>query len=135
MSRFAHRAATVLAGTDGGAATLECTLNGPELVALRSCLVATTGADFDPRVNGQPVDMWEGMFLHEGDELTFAGRRSGARTYIAVGGGLAGDRWLGSVSPYMLAARGGMHCRQLIAGGVSAIAGPPVGPPARPAIS
>ena len=128
MDRFAHRAANVLAGNDEGAATLECTLNGPELVALGSCLVAITGADFDPRVNGRPVEMWEGMFLHEGDELTFAGRRSGGRTYIAVGGGIAGDRWLGSLSTYMLAARGGMHGRQLMAGDVIATAGPPVGP-------
>lgn len=128
MDRFAHRAANLLAGNDEGAATLECTLNGPELVALESCLVAITGADFDPRVNGRPIDMWEGMFLHEGDELTFAGRRSGARVYIAVAGGVAGDRWLGSMATYMLAARGGMHGRQLVAGDVISIAGTPRGP-------
>jgi biotin-dependent carboxylase-like uncharacterized protein len=135
MDRFAHRAANLLAGNDEGAATLECTLNGPELIAMESCLVAITGADFDPRVNGDPVPMWEGMFLHEGDEVTFAGRRSGARSYIALGGGIAGDRWLGSMSTYMLAARGGMHGRHLMSGDVIATAGPPAGPPAGPAIS
>jgi antagonist of KipI len=128
MDRFAHRAANLLAGNDEGAATLECTLNGPELVALESCLVAITGADFDPRVNGVPVQMWEGMLLHEGDELTFAGRRSGARAYIAVAGGIAGDRWLGSMATYMLAARGGMHGRQLMAGDVIGTAGSPSAP-------
>ena len=128
MDRFAHRAANLLAGNDEGVATLECTLNGPELVALESCLVAITGADFDPRVNGEAVPMWEGTFLHEGDELTFAGRRWGARTYVALGGGIAGDRWLGSMATYMLAARGGMHGRQLMAGDVMTSAGPPAGP-------
>ena len=128
MDRFAHRAANLLAGNDEGAATLECTLNGPELVALESCLVAITGADFDPRVNGRPVPMWEGVFLHEGDEVTFAGRRSGARAYIAAAGGVAGDRWLSSMATYMLAARGGMHGRQLMAGDVIGITGPPAGP-------
>ncbi|GAC1645999.1 MAG: hypothetical protein NVS9B11_17560 [Candidatus Dormibacteraceae bacterium] len=78
MDRFAHRAANLLVANDDGAATLECTLNGPELVALESCLIAISGADFDPRVNGRPIEMWAGIFLHEGDELTFAGRRSGA---------------------------------------------------------
>lgn len=128
MDRFAHRAANLLAGNDEGAATLECTLNGPELVALESCLVAITGADFDPHVNGRPVLTWEGTFLHEGDELTFAGRRSGARAYIAVAGGIEADRWLGSMATYMLAARGGMHGRQLLAGDLITIAGTPRSP-------
>jgi antagonist of KipI len=128
MDRFAHRAANVLVGNDEAAATLECTINGPELIAMESCLVAITGADFDPRVNGHAVQMWEGMFLHEGDELSFAGRRSGARAYIAVAGGIAGDRWLGSLATYMLAARGGMHGRQLMAGDVIAIAATPRAP-------
>jgi allophanate hydrolase subunit 2 len=42
MDRFAHRAANLLVGNDEGAATLECTLNGPDLVATHSCLVAIT---------------------------------------------------------------------------------------------
>ncbi len=123
MDRFAHRTANLLAGNDETAATLECTLSGPELVVLRPCLVAITGADFDPRVNGRPVPTWTGIFLSQGDELTFGGRRSGARAYIAVAGGVAGDRWLGSLSTNMLAARGGMHGRLLKAGDVIVVAG------------
>jgi len=128
MDRFAHRAANLLAGNDEGAATLECTLNGPTLIALRPCLVAITGADFDPRVNGEAAPMWTGMFLSEGDEVSFAGRRWGARVYIAVAGGIAGDRWLGSLSTYVLAARGGMHGRLLAAGDTIAASGVPAGP-------
>ena len=131
MDRFAHRAANLLAGNDEGAATLECTLSGPHLVVTHPCLVAITGADFDPLINGRPARMWTGMFLSEGDELTFAGRRSGGRAYIAVAGGIAGDRWLGSLSTNLLVARGGMHGRQLLAGDVVAISGEP----ATPAIS
>ncbi len=128
MDRFAHRAANLLVGNEDGAATLECALRGPELVVLRSCLVAITGADFDPRVNGRAAHTWTGIFLSRGDELTFAGRRSGARAYVAVAGGIAGDRWLGSLSTYMLAARGGMHGRLLTAGDVIAVAGQPSAP-------
>jgi antagonist of KipI len=102
---------------------------------MESCLIAISGADFDPRVNGEQVPMWEGVFLHEGDELTFSGRRWGARAYVGVGGGITADRWLGSMSTYMLAARGGMHGRQLMLGDVIATAGPPAGPPSGPAIS
>jgi antagonist of KipI len=123
MDRFAHRAANLLAGNDEGAATLECTLSGPELVALRPSLVAITGADFDPRVNGRPVPMWTGVFVSEGDVLSFAGRRWGARCYIAVNGAIAGDRWLGSMSTNLLLARGGLHGRRLAAGDVISVAG------------
>ena len=116
MDRFAHRAANLLVGNAEGDAGLECTLNGPTLVAAHSCLVAITGADFDPRVNGQTVPGWTGIFLGAGDRLTFGVRRSGGRAYIALAGGVAGDRWLGSESTYLLAARGGMHGRNLKAG-------------------
>jgi antagonist of KipI len=116
MDRFAHRAANLVVGNAEGDATLECTLTGPHLVAEHSCLVAITGADLDPRVNGQVAPMWTGIFLGQGDHLTFGGRRSGGRSYIAVAGGIEADRWLGSLSTSLLAARGGFHGRNLKAG-------------------
>jgi antagonist of KipI len=128
MDRFAHRAANLLTGNDEGAATLECTLSGPVLVALQPCLVAITGADFNPQINGRSAQMWTGIFLSEGDELTFEGRRWGARAYLAVAGGIAGDRWLGSLSTSLLAARGGMHGRLLLAGDVITITSAPAAP-------
>ena len=128
MDRFAHRAANLLVGNDEGAAALEITLSGPELVAISACLVAITGADMDLRINGREEPMWTGMFIRAGDEITFNRRRWGARAYVAIGGGVAGDRWLGSVSTYLLAARGGMHGRQLLAGDTIGVAGPPAAP-------
>jgi antagonist of KipI len=116
MDRFAHRASNLLVGNAEGDATLECTLTGPHLVAEHSCLVAITGADLDPRVNGHAAPTWTGIFLGQGDHLAFGARRSGGRAYIAVAGGIEGDRWLGSASTYLLAARGGMHGRNLKAG-------------------
>jgi antagonist of KipI len=123
MDRFAHSAANLLVGNGAAFATLECTLSGPSLVAERSCLIAITGADFDPRVNGAPVPTWTSIFLGAGDTLTFAGRRSGARVYIAAAGGVTGDRWLGSLSTNTMAGRGGKQGRPLIEGDRIAIAG------------
>ncbi len=116
MDRFAHRAANLLVGNAEVDATLECTLTGPHLVAEHSCLVAITGADFEARVNGQVAPTWTGIFLGQGDRLTFGARRSGGRAYIAVAGGVEADRWLGSVSTNLMAARGGLHGRNLKAG-------------------
>ena len=116
MDRFAHRAANLLVGNPPQEATLECTVSGPHLVAQESCLIAITGGDLEPRINGAPAPMWTGVFLARGDRLTFGGRRSGARAYIAVGGGFEADRWLGSRSTSQIAGRGGMHGRSLAAG-------------------
>jgi antagonist of KipI len=122
MDRFAHRAANLLVGNEEGAATLECTVSGPELVAMHPCVIAITGADFTPQLNGSPAPAWTSLFLSAGDRLHFAGRRWGARAYMAVAGGIAGDRWLGSRATYLLAERGGMRGRALVAGDVIAVA-------------
>jgi antagonist of KipI len=113
MDRFAHSAANLIVGNDRGAATLECTLTGPRLAAIRSCVIAITGGDL-----GASIPMWTAIELAAGDEVSFAGRRTGARAYIAIGGGVVGDRWLGSMSTNLMCARGGMHGRALVAGDV-----------------
>ena len=115
MDRFAHSAANLIVGNDLGAATLECTLTGPRLVAIKPCVIAITGGDLGPS-----IPMWTAIELAAGDEVSFAGRRSGARAYIAVGGGVIGDRWLGSMSTNLMCARGGMHGRALVVGDVIA---------------
>lgn len=124
MDRFAHSAANHLVGNDRAAPSLECTLIGPRLVASRPCLVAIAGADLDARANGEPAPMWTGFFLNEGDELTFGRRRIGSRAYIAIAGGVIGDRWLGSMSTNVMAGRGGMHGRALTSGDVISAAEP-----------
>jgi antagonist of KipI len=116
VDRFAHQAANLLVGNPPGEATLECTLSGPELVVESPALVAITGADFGPMVNGSTMPMWTGVFLGAGDRVSFAGRRWGARAYIALEGGLEADRWLGSRSTLLLAGRGGVQGRALVAG-------------------
>ena len=128
MDRFAHSAANMLVGNDPGAATLECTLTGPTLGVETPCVVAVTGADLGVRMNGDTAPTWTAIELRQGDELSFAGRRAGARAYIAVAGGILGDRWLGSMSTYVTAARGGMHGRPLVASDMI-VCGEPQSPP------
>src|SRR2546427_740408 len=109
MDRFALSAANLLVGNPENSAALECTLAGPSLVALSNCLVAVTGADFGPTLNGEEVPASTGIFMVEGDRLAFSGRLGGARVYIAVAGGLAAERWLGSAATYLLVGRGGVQ--------------------------
>lgn len=120
MDRFAHIAANLIVGNEPGAATLECTVRGPRLRANAACVLAVTGAEFEIRVNGDEAPMWAAITLSAGDELAFGTRRGGARGYVSVAGGVAGDRWLGSLSTILIVARGGMHGRPLTRGDVIA---------------
>jgi antagonist of KipI len=128
MDRFALAAANLLVGNPEHTGALECTLAGPVLAARASCLVAITGADFQPAVNDEPVPVWTSLFLAEGDRLSFQGRRWGARCYIAVAGGIKAERWLGSVSTYLLVGRGGLHGRPLKKGDLLELATEPPHP-------
>jgi antagonist of KipI len=116
MDLFAHSAANLLVSNERAAATLECTLTGPRLVAMRPVVVAVAGADFELLINDAPAPTWVAISLAAGDELRLGPRRAGARAYIAVAGGVAGDRWLGSLSTNLMAARGGLQGRPLKAG-------------------
>jgi antagonist of KipI len=128
MDRFALAAANLLAGNPQDAPALECTMSGPTLRARRGCVVAIAGADFQPLRNDRPVPTWEGVFLAGGDRLSFAGRRLGARAYLAVAGGFHADRWLGSAATYLLLRRGGLQGRQLQAGDELALGAEPSQP-------
>lgn len=120
MDRFAHTAANLIIGNDRSAPTLECTLLGPRLVAEVACLIAIAGGDLDPQVNGEAAPMWTGIALQAGDVLSVGRRRVGARAYVAVEGGVVGDRWLGSMSTNVMTGRGGMQGRPLASGDVIA---------------
>lgn len=116
MDRFAHLAANRLVGNADGAATLEFTVVGPTLTVLQECLIAITGGDLNPELNGEPIPGWTSIRMAEGDQINFGKRRRGARAYFAIAGGFSGDRWLGSLSTSLLVGRGGFDGRPLRAG-------------------
>lgn len=98
--RFAAQVANWLVGNGVQAALLEITLFRLELLALNNLEIAITGADLLPYLNGQPVGMWENVYLKEGDRLSFRGRKRGLRAYLAVSGGFIGQEFLGSHSVF-----------------------------------
>ena len=104
-----------------GAAALECTVQGPRLRALTAVVVALAGADLGAVVERADLGAWrpppEGSFLlRPGNVLAFDGRRSGARAYLAVAGGVDVPVVLGSRSTYLTAGFGGLEGRPLRAG-------------------
>ena len=116
MDRFALRAANLLVGNDEGAAVLEAVFMGPELEFTADALVAVTGAELPPKVDGVVQPGWTAFRVKAGQKLAFDFLKAGARAYIAVSGGIDVPVVLGSRSTYALGALGGHQGRKLAAG-------------------
>jgi antagonist of KipI len=116
MDPFALRAANFLVGNEPEAAVLEMTVLGPAVRFDEPAVIAVTGGDLGPRLDGREVECWRSCLVRSGATLDFSGRRTGARSYLAVSGGIDVKPWLGSCSTYLLAAVGGLEGRALRAG-------------------
>lgn len=116
MDRFSLRAANMLVGNDEGAAVLEAVFMGPELEFISDAIVAITGADMPPKVDGEGMETWTSFPIKAGQVLSFDFLKSGARAYIAISGGVDVPLVLGSRSTYALGGLGGHKGRPLITG-------------------
>lgn len=124
MDRYALRAANLLVGNDEGAAVLEATFLGPELRFGADALVAVTGAELPPKLDGAPRPTWTAFAAKAGQVLSFDFLKGGARAYIAFAGGIDVPLVLGSRSTYALGALGGFEGRPLRAGDALALGAP-----------
>jgi biotin-dependent carboxylase-like uncharacterized protein len=122
MDTFSHRMANALVGNDQSAATLEITLIGPELQFERACSIALAGADFELSCSGRPIQIGTSTWLDDGARLQFGRRRSGARVYLAVAGGILTPPVLGSRATHLVSGMGGLAGRALAATDVLPIA-------------
>ncbi len=107
-----------LVGNPDNAAVLECTLMAPELRFDADAVLAVTGAQTTPKLNGIEVARNTSFAVKAGDRLSFDFFKLGARLYIAVAGGIDVPMVLGSRSTYGLGAFGGLQGRKLQAGDV-----------------
>jgi biotin-dependent carboxylase-like uncharacterized protein len=124
MDRYALRAANLLVGNEEGDAGLEAVFMGPELRFSRDAMVAVTGAELPPKVDGDPRPTWSAFRVKAGQTLSFGIIQKGARGYIAVSGGIDVPPVLGSRSTYALCTLGGFNGRPLQAGDEVALGAP-----------
>ena len=113
MDREAFLLANRLIGNGDNSAGLECTLIGPRLAFTDERLVAITGADMAPLLNGSPAPLWQGLRVRAGDVLRLGPARSGVRAYVAVAGGIETPPVLGSRATYVRGRLGGLEGRAL----------------------
>jgi KipI family sensor histidine kinase inhibitor len=121
MDAPALRAANRLVGNAPGAAALECVVAGPELRFLAPVRLAVTGADLGAVLHRDDMGPWpvprgSVVLARPGNRLSFIGRRSGCRAYVALAGGIDVPVVLGSRSTDLGAGFGGLAGRALRAG-------------------
>ena len=113
MDVFSYQVGNYLVGNEEGAAGLEITYFGPELTFTEDHVIAITGADMPPKINGEEVPTWETLGVREGDVLSFDYLKYGARSYLAVAGGIDVPVFMHSRSTYTLIGLGGHEGRAL----------------------
>jgi biotin-dependent carboxylase-like uncharacterized protein len=117
LDPFSAAAANALVGNAADAAVLEITLAGPTLEFSAAAAFGLAGADLGAVLNGvEPVPPGWSWLARPGSSLSFGERRSGARAYLAIGGGLDVPSVLGSRSADTRAGYPGVAGRPLRAG-------------------
>ena len=113
LDTFSYRVGNLLVGNKQGEASLETTIMGLKLKTLREVVIAITGGDLSPTLNGEPLEMWRTHLLVEGDIINFKKVRTGCRAYVAASGGLIAPQVMGSRSTYLSGKFGGLDGRAL----------------------
>jgi len=109
MDSWSFRLANVLVENEPGAAALECQFMGPTLKFNSDRIIAITGANMSPKINGTPVPLWESLEVKKDQVLEMSFATVGARSYIAFSGGINTTPWLGSRSTFHKAGVGGVE--------------------------
>ena len=83
MDVRSFKIANLLLDNPENEAVLEFTLIGPTLQFTSDTIIAITGGDFQPTINGEPAPMYTALYMKRGDILKFGSARTGSRGYIA----------------------------------------------------
>ncbi|WP_306061722.1 5-oxoprolinase subunit C family protein [Natronococcus wangiae] len=121
MDLFSHEVANALVGNDSEAATVEMTYGGADLRFEGDAVVALAGAEMPARVDGDEIPTHEAVRVESGQKLETDFTTTGARTYLAVAGGIDVPEVMGSKSTYTLVGIGGHEGRTLEEGDELAI--------------
>ncbi|MBS0550174.1 MAG: biotin-dependent carboxyltransferase [Proteobacteria bacterium] len=110
---WSFRLANLLVGNPGTAAGIECQFLGPTLRFEAPAVFAVCGADMSAKLDGVPLERWRSLEAKAGQVLEFGAAKTGARTYIAVSGGLDVPVFLGARATFQKASVGGVGGRAL----------------------
>ncbi|NAS30061.1 5-oxoprolinase/urea amidolyase family protein [Flavobacteriaceae bacterium R38] len=98
MDQISYRLANKIIGNDDEAAVLEFTMTGPMIEFESSTVIAITGAEMSPQLNGSPIENNRRYKIEKGSILSFGRLQKGFRGYLAVYGGIQTKKVLKSAS-------------------------------------
>lgn len=128
MDQYSSQLANLLVGNQLTDAVLECTLLGPVLKFNYEAVIAVTGGEMVPIVDGVPKETNTALVVPKDAEVGFRFMTKGARSYVAISGGINVPLVLGSRSFYSLGGIGGLNGKALAANDIIPI-GEPSGSP------
>jgi biotin-dependent carboxylase-like uncharacterized protein len=123
MDQYAHKLGNYLVGNDEDAATLEMTYGGADVKFHEDAVIALTGSGMPATLDGEDVPMNQTVAVDAGQELETQFATDGARTYLAVAGGIDVPKVMESKSTYTLVGIGGHDGRTLEEGDELPVAG------------
>lgn len=118
IDSWSLKVANILIGNEENCAGLEITMLGPQIEFCRDTCFSICGGDLSPLLDGEKLPMWEGVRVRKGQMLSFGGRISGCRSYLAVSGGIDVPEVMGSRSTFLRGSIGGHEGRPLKEGDV-----------------
>jgi 5-oxoprolinase (ATP-hydrolysing) subunit C len=123
---LALAAANLLVGNAPDTPALEMTLLGGTFAIREACLLGIAGADMEAHLlaDGRQLPSGASYWVSAGATLVFGAATDGARSYLALAGGMASEWVLGSASTDPVAGFGGLHGRALRSGDILAAARP-----------
>lgn len=113
---YSARAANLLVGNDPCAALVEITLTGATFEVRSAARIAVTGAAAPLSIDGRAVASWHAHDARAGALVAVGAAARGARSYLAIDGGLEVPLVLGSASTDLGGGFGGFEGRALRAG-------------------
>ncbi len=113
MDVRSFKIANLLLDNPENEAVLEFTLIGPTLEFTSATIIAITGGDFQPTINGEPAPMYTAIYMNKGDILKFGSARTGSRGYIAFSSYLDIPVVMGSRCTNLKSKIGGFKGRKL----------------------
>lgn len=116
VDAYSFAVANLLVGNASDAPALEISLQGPALHFDRGARIALCGAQVDAHIDETAIPGWRRADVPADSTLMIGACRNGARAYLAIAGGFAVPRMLGSASTDLRAAFGGLRGRMLATG-------------------
>src|SRR5260221_12852802 len=114
MDKFAAQISNILLGNEVNEAFIEMHFPAASFLFEQDTIIAISGADFTPTINGEPIPLLHPVVVSKNCVLQFDKVKTGARCYMAVKDKFNIEQWLNSYSTNLKASAGGFHGRALM---------------------